>query len=85
MRVSVNAMLKHKVDYKRSEVPEFICKVREVIQEQQREVELAVIGRGKYQLQEQYKYLEVPEHKWFLMSSEQRKKTPRPTAMCSGC
>ena len=71
---SVNAMLKHKVDYKRSELPEFICKVREVIQEQQREVERAVIGRGKYQLREQYKYLEIPEHKWFLMSSEQRKK-----------
>lgn len=55
---SVNAVLKHKLDYQRNELPEFISKVRELIREQQREVERAVISRGKYQLREQYKYLE---------------------------
>ena len=39
---SVNALLKRKLDYKQSELPEFITKVREVIAEQQREVEHAV-------------------------------------------
>ena len=47
---SVNTVLKHKLDYKENELPVFISKVREVIQEQQREVERAVIGREKYQL-----------------------------------
>ena len=33
---SVNALLKHKVDYKRSELPVFIAKVKELVAEQQR-------------------------------------------------
>ena len=45
---SINAVLKHKVDYKRNELPVFISKMMEVIQERQREVERAVIGRGKF-------------------------------------
>ena len=71
---SMNALLKRKLDYKQSELPEFINKVKEVITEQQREVERAVISRGKYQFREQYKHLEISEMKWFSMSSEQRKK-----------
>ena len=42
--------------------------------EQQKELERAVIGRGKYQLKQQYQYLQVTESKWFLMTEEQRKK-----------
>ena len=41
--------------------------------EQQKELERAVIGRGKYQLKQQYQYLQVAETKWFLMTPEQRK------------
>ena len=70
---SINAILKHKVNYKRNELPVFISKVKETIQEQQREVERALIGRGKYELREQYKHLQIAEHKWFSMSSDQRK------------
>ena len=54
---SVNAMLKHKVNYKRNELPVFIEKVRELIKEQQQEVERAIIGRGKFQFREHYKHL----------------------------
>ena len=50
---SINAMLKRKVNYKRSELPTFVDKVKELIKEQQ-EVERAVIGRGKYKLKYQY-------------------------------
>ena len=71
---SVNAVLKRKLDYKQSELPQFIDKVKEVIAEQQREVERAIINRGKYRFREQYKYLEISEMKWFAMNSEQRKK-----------
>ena len=48
---SMNAVLKHKVNFKKSELPLFIDKVREIILKQQKEVERAVIIRGKYQFQ----------------------------------
>ena len=47
---SMNAVLKNKVDYKKSELPEFLDKLKEVINEQEREFERAVINRGKYRL-----------------------------------
>ena len=31
-----------------------------------------MIGRGKYKLKYQYQFLEVPESKWFVMTSQQR-------------
>ena len=46
----MNALLKNKVEYKRSELPEFLEKLKEAINEQDREVERAVINRGKYKL-----------------------------------
>ena len=55
---SINAMLKRKRDYKRR-LPTFIDKVKELVNEQQKEIERAVIGRGKYQLKQQYQYLQV--------------------------
>ena len=71
---SENALLKHKLDHKQSELPEFINKVKEVITEQQQEVEHAVISRGKYQFREQHNHLEISKMKWFPMNSKQRKK-----------
>ena len=71
---SLNAMLKHKVDYKKNELPLFIEKVKELVNEQRREVERAVIGRGKYRISEQYQFLAVPESQWFPMTPTQRKK-----------
>ena len=65
---SINAMLKRKVDYKRSELLTFVDKVKE----QQKEAEWAVIGRGNYKLKYQYHSLEVPESKWFVMTAQQR-------------
>ena len=66
---SVNAMLKNKVDYKKSELPEFLEKLRSVIDEQEKELERAIIDRGKYQLCDEYKKLEVKEDKWFMKMS----------------
>ena len=70
---SINAVIKSKVDYKKTDLPIFIEKLKELEKEQQSELERAVIGRGKYKLGEQYKFLEVPENKWFHMSVQQRK------------
>ena len=67
---SVNALHKHKMDYKRNQLPVFISKVHEVVIEQQREV----IGRGKYQLHEQCNYLKISEHRLFTMNFDKQKK-----------
>jgi len=45
---SVNAMLKRKVDYKKNELHVFINHLKQVVDEQEKEVERAVISRGKY-------------------------------------
>ena len=70
---SVNAVLKRKVDYKQNELPVFIDKLKELVQEQQCEVERAVIDRSKYRFKEQYRFLEIPESKWFMINTEQRR------------
>ena len=67
---SMNAVLKSKVDYKKSE---FLEKLKSVIDDQEREIERALINRGKYQLCDDYKKLEVKEDHWFFsMSHTQR-------------
>lgn len=71
---SINAMIKHKVHYQRNELPSFVDKMHDITREQQKEVEKAIICRGKYRLKEQYRFLEISESKWFHMSPEQRKK-----------
>ena len=58
---SITAMLKRKVNYKKSELVAFIQHLKELIEEQQRELERAVIRRGKYEFREEYKFLEVDE------------------------
>ena len=65
---SINGMIKHKVHYRRSELPVFVDKIHDIMREQQKEVEKAIIGRGKYRLKEQYRFLEVSESKWFRMN-----------------
>ena len=71
---SINAVLKRKVDFKKNELPTFVTHLKQLAEEQEREVERAVIGRGKYQFVEQYRFLEVKEVDWFRMTQEQRKR-----------
>ena len=71
---SINAILKRKVNYKRNELPDFIGEMKELIEEQQQEVERAIIGRGKYQFRKEYHFLEIQEGKWFIMNQVQRRK-----------
>ena len=53
---------------------EFLEKLKQLIYEQDREIERAIIGRGKYELRPQYTSFHVPETKWFLMSIQQRQQ-----------
>lgn len=64
----VNSIIKVKVQYKSSELSQFVVKLRELCDEQEREIERAILRRGKY------KQLEVNEGKWFSMSQDQRVK-----------
>ena len=63
---SINALIKNKVNYKKSELPVFLDKLKEVIEEQERELQRAVINRGKYQLAAQYQSFQIDEQQWFL-------------------
>lgn len=68
----INNVIKVKVDYKKNELPVFISKVLDLIEEQQQEAEKAVLGNGKYVLR--CSSLEVPQQKWYTMSREMRKQ-----------
>ena len=71
---SMNAVLKRKLDFRKSELPVFVEKMKEVVGEQQKEVERAVIDRGKYCLRSEYRFLQVSQDKWFTMNAQQRAK-----------
>ena len=51
----------------------FLQKLKQLISEQEREIERALIGCGKYELWPQY-LLDVPEVKWFVMKIPQREQ-----------
>ena len=67
-------VLKVKMDYKRSELVKFIDKLRELVDDQQREVDKSLVGCGKYFLHSDYSHLEIPQAKWFSMTKEQRRR-----------
>lgn len=68
---SANYMLKHKVNYKQNELPEFLEKYKELVCEQEQEVNKALLGRGKYELCNQYHSWHIPESKWLSTTSSQ--------------
>lgn len=72
---SINAVLKHKVEYKRNELPDFLDKLREVMEEQEREVERAVVDCGKYKFQERFRNLQKSEHEWYTKMSFTQRST----------
>ena len=65
---TVNSIIKSHVWYKASQLVEL---TEEVIDEQEKEVERVVIGRGKFHFKEEYKHFQVPETQWFKMKPEQ--------------
>ena len=73
-------MLKNKVDYKSSQLPNFLKKLEEVINEQDQELSRAIIGKGKYKLKPGFKKLEISESTWFTMKEEARKQHLRKVA-----
>ena len=64
MSVSVNALLKRKVDYKCNELLVFMEKLKGLIKEQDKEIARSVIGRGKYIVDPKYKKFIKTEDDW---------------------
>ena len=69
---AVNAVIKNQVSYKSNQLIQFLEHLKAVIDEQDREMQRAVIGRGKYRFKEQYSSLQIPEMQWFKMTEKQR-------------
>jgi hypothetical protein len=69
---SMNRVIKEKTQWKKSQLPEFLDRMKELVCEQQCELEKAVIGTGEYILKERFKGLEVSQTAWSRMNEDQR-------------
>lgn len=68
---SINHVLKQEVNWKEQKLPQLIeC----IVDRQYSEVEMAVIGRGQWQLLDKYSDLIVPEANWFNSMTDETKK-----------
>ena len=70
---SLNNLIKRRVNFKRSEWPQFNKILRSITEEQQAEFEKSIFGEGEYELVDEFKYLEVPHLRWIQMNPDQRK------------
>lgn len=59
---------------KKNELPAFVDHLKSLISEQDKEVERAVIRRGKFLFQKEFHHLQIEEATWFRMSQDQREK-----------
>ena len=69
----VNAILKQKVEYMRSELPVFIQKLKQLVFDQRKEFENAVINQGNFRLRDWYKFMIIPQDRWCKMSENAHK------------
>ena len=54
-------MIKRKVVFKKNTLPKFVDQLKQLVREQQMELEQAVIGRGKYQFRQGFRFLEISD------------------------
>ena len=69
---SGNAVVKRAVNYQPNEMSHFCMEMEELIAQQKRDCEAAILNRGPYMLSEEFKSLQIPPEKWFEMNSNQR-------------
>ena len=67
---SINAAIKEKVNYQKSEWPQFNAKMKEFVDNQTREAEETIIACGEYRIHDSYKHLVVQVEKWNRMTEE---------------
>jgi hypothetical protein len=80
---AINAFLKESLGYKKSQWGIFNNKIKDIVKQQQLEMEKSIIGRGRYCLRSQYSFLGVAEDKWFRLSQQQRIKVISKFNTCS--
>ena len=70
-------MLKGCLGYKKHQWALFNSKIKDMVKQQQQEMEKAIIGYGQYQLRPQFSSLAVTDDKCFRMTQEQRQRCIR--------
>lgn len=63
---------------------EFVQKSLQFVNDQQREVEMAILNRGQYRFKKQYSFL-VAEERWFRLNKDQQKAHLRKVHMQKPC
>ena len=71
---SQNRVIKHQMNYKAQELPEFISSMKEVVLTQRKEIEKAAANIGEYRLTSEYRNLATDSRKFFQMTEKQREK-----------
>ena len=71
---SKNHILKQHVHYKASELPTFVDNMKDLLQQQRKEIERSIIAQGEYRLQGDYKKYGVQSAKWFTLTADQRSR-----------
>ena len=71
---AMNSVLKKQVSYKKTQWPEFVQQMKELVDEQQNEIIRSLSGRGRYRLCEGVKHFGVSVEQWTKMRPEQRQK-----------
>jgi len=71
---SKNKVLKDELEHKKSELPDFVDKMRALLKKQHHEIECSLIDMGQYRLKEQYRHLKVESSSRFKMNLEQRQR-----------
>ena len=71
---SKNNILKQHVHYKASELPKFVDSMKDLFQQQRKEIERAVLDQGEYRLRSEYQSYGVQCAKWFTLTADQRSK-----------
>ena len=69
---AMNRVLKEASKWKKSQLPEFIDKMKNLVEQQQRELEKAIVCTGEYMLRQPFKALEVDPARFFRMNEGQR-------------
>ena len=69
---AINRILKEAVQWKKSPLPEFINKMKAMVDQQKSEMEKAIISTGEYSLKPQFDGLKVEQSLFYRMNEKQR-------------
>lgn len=71
---SQNRVIKHQMNYRAQELPEFISSMNEVVVSQRKEIEKAAANIGEHRVTNKYENLATDARKFFQMTEKQREK-----------